>query len=64
MDWPALAIGVLLGAATIRSLINGSASASGDSILRNDVPEVYWPVVVTACIVATFLIYKAFGGHS
>jgi hypothetical protein len=55
-----LVIGVLVGAATVRTLVLGAASASGDDITRREEPLIYWTAVVAGALAALFLIWTSF----
>jgi hypothetical protein len=54
------ALGVFGVILTIRALITGAASASGDDITRSEEPLAYWTTIVAAILITSFLFWKAF----
>lgn len=52
-----LAVGAATLLLTGRALILGSASASGDSITREEEPIFYWFCILAGVIAAVFLFY-------
>lgn len=56
----ALVVCAILIFTTVRGLINGSATPSGDSLMRVDQPIAYWSVIIGSCGAAAVLAWKAF----
>ena len=58
-DRSAFAIAVIIFLATIRALVIGSASVSGDYLTRKEQPIIYWAVIGVAVIVIALLLGKS-----
>ena len=66
-DWETMKLAPFLVAlfslfVLVRALITGSASTDGQGLLRDDIPKIYWSIVVAGAGIVSVSIYVAFGG--
>lgn len=57
MNVPALVVGALTAAVTIRGLLNGSGSVDGEGFRREEEPLLYWSIIAAGAAIAAFLLY-------
>ena len=62
MDIAPLAVGIFGAIVVGRMLFNGSASADGQGLRREDQPFLYWAIVLAGVAVVGFLFYLAISG--